>query len=296
MPPSEARTFTDLIYRATGWWPHLDPTQAVGVGTYGIVNKDTGRFHPIGNLYHDPDVIDKIPELALPESEPTQGQISEKEWAVWTDKESKWNFNVDPGVSLTSILDGDVKLQFDLAPRKRSAFLIMDRFQTISLPPRGLLPKIAKVKELKDMCIVTDVRVCSAYVLGLTSRGTMSVNTNANVSLPVPAALGMTASSSIGGGWSSNASVTFHEEGSKLPDPKHYTTLLTLKVLTNSWKTRLFGGLREAGKPQSPTEEAFENIALPWGELDYEGNASSREEEVYDNPDSPGSEDFPDDI
>lgn len=73
--------------------------------------------------------------------------------------------------TLTGILDGDVKLQFDVAPKKRSAFLIMDGFQTISLPPRGLLPKIAMLKELKDMYIVTDVRVCSAYVLGLTSKG-----------------------------------------------------------------------------------------------------------------------------
>lgn len=43
-------------------------------------------------------MVDKIPEIALPISRPKPGEVSKKEWAVWTDKDSKWNFNVDPGV------------------------------------------------------------------------------------------------------------------------------------------------------------------------------------------------------
>ncbi|KAG9030994.1 hypothetical protein FRB95_003274 [Tulasnella sp. JGI-2019a] len=59
-----------------------------------------------------------------------------------------------------------------------------------------------------------------------------------------------------GGGVSgANASVTFYEQGSRLPDPKRSTTLLTLKVLTHSWKTLLHGGLRAPAKPPGPTEE-----------------------------------------
>jgi len=203
---------------------------------------------------------------------------------LWTDTESKWNFNVDPGVTLNSILDGEVKLQFDVAPRKRSAFLIMDGFQTISLPPKGLLPKLAKVKELKEMYIVTDIRICSAYVLGLTSKGSVSVHTNVSASVPVVAAPGVSASAGVGGGWSSNASVTFHEEGSRLQDPKHYTTLLTLKVMTSAWKAWLFGerGMRTSKPPEGPE---FGDVVMPWARLDVDGNEMGPP--VYDNPDSP---------
>ncbi|KAG8855055.1 hypothetical protein FRB96_007250 [Tulasnella sp. 330] len=296
MPSSEARMFADLIYQATGWWPHLDPTQHVEVGTYGTMNRETGRFHPIANLYEDAFVVDKIPELAQDTSRPKAGEISRKEWAVWTDKDSRWNFNVDPGVTLTGILDGQMKLKFDVAPNKRSAFLIMDGFQTISLPPRGLLPKIARLKELKGMYVVTDIRVCSAYILGLTSKGSTSVSTDVSASLPIPAAIGVTAGGGVGGGWSSHASVTFHEEGSKLPDPRHYTTLLTLKVMSNRWKTYFFGerGMRGAPLPQPAEDEIWTNAPPPWSPLDIDGKEIVHE--VWDDPDSPMKDTFDDEV
>lgn len=75
------------------------------------------------------------------------------------------------------------------------------------------------------------------------------------MSLPVPAALGLTAGGGIGGGWSSNARVTFHEEGSKLVDPRHYTTLLTLKVMSNGWKAFFFGERGMRGSSSAPPSE-----------------------------------------
>ncbi|KAG9030995.1 hypothetical protein FRB95_003275 [Tulasnella sp. JGI-2019a] len=109
----------------------------------------------------------------------------------------------------------------------------------------------------------------------------------------IPTAPGKPARASVGDGRSPSASVLFHE-GSRLPDPNHYTTLLTLKMLTNPWKSWLFGRTRATGG-RPPTGEPFENISPPWGELDSDGNAASVED-VYDNPDSPGSETFSDDI
>lgn len=75
--------------------------------------------------------------------------------------------------SLGAVLDAEAKLEFHIEPGKRAAYLIMDSHQTVSLPTQGFWTKIAELKELKDMYIVTDIMICSAYALGLTSKGMM---------------------------------------------------------------------------------------------------------------------------
>jgi len=251
----------------------LDPSKAIGVGTFGEINRDTGRFEPMGNIYNDKEIKGKIPILSEDACLPEQGQVSTHEYVVWTQKDSQWNFNLDPEVSLSGILDADAKLNFKLAPGKRSAFLIMDRFQTTSLPNRGFWSDLAKIEKLKDMSIVTDVMICSAYALGLTSKGSRSISGDVGLKAPIPVAAAVQAGGSVGGGWSSDASVSFKLKGSKLEDPKHYTALLGLKTMTPAWKRWIFGGLAMRGDaPSKPAEDdVWTKPMTPWLPLDEDG-------------------------
>lgn len=75
--------------------------------------------------------------------------------------------------------------------------------------------------------------------------GEKSVSVEASAKIPLPVAPGISVGPTVGVDWGSNAQIAFASKGSKLEDPKRYTTLLTLRAMTPAWKAFFFGdGMR----------------------------------------------------
>ena len=74
LKPHGIRKIVDLIYIEThGLFVNLDPMSPIQVGSYGEVNKDTGRFDINGNIYDDfptdtyqiPRAVERVPDEKL---------------------------------------------------------------------------------------------------------------------------------------------------------------------------------------------------------------------------------------
>lgn len=165
--------------------------------------------------------------------------------------------------TLNNIINAEAQLKFEVVPGKRSAYLIMDGFQVISLPDQGLLKRLAKAGALKRTWLVTSVKVCTAYTLGLTSKGmttmrrtltlvhtspcypgSTSISAGFGASSPLPFAPLVQAGGTVSAGWSTTATTTFQSSGSRLEGAQTYTTLLTLKVMSAPWLAWCFGERR----------------------------------------------------
>ncbi|KLO19715.1 hypothetical protein SCHPADRAFT_898652 [Schizopora paradoxa] len=136
--------FVKLINGASGQWVNRTPTEDIEVGSFGEIDKETGRFQRRGNIYQD----FKDPEGLPIYTEKLEDSTVFREHTVVTPR-------AHGSEVYTDIVGSKKQWQFGST---KEALLMMWNYRTISLPP-SVLDAIQKNEhsELRELSLVTRV-------------------------------------------------------------------------------------------------------------------------------------------
>ncbi|KAG2346248.1 hypothetical protein BDR05DRAFT_1057870 [Suillus weaverae] len=208
-PNSHAqRKFIELIFDRTGKYPNWDPPSEIlvrvisdphrlslhvdveQVGSYGRIDKATGNLIPQGSIYSD-DFKNHLvgaginPESGehLPEDCP-----EESEFTTWSKHVKQIELNVD-SQAVPEIATAAIKGTWKVKKGTAGAVLLMShpRMKRISSDALG---KLAKIRLLQSMHLVTKVFHCPAFSMHLSDTSGESFSMALLGSAPIVAPVG----------------------------------------------------------------------------------------------------------
>jgi len=273
-----SRKFIDLIHQTSSKWANWSPSHGVEVGDYGKIDKESGEFVRQGNIYQDIQELckDETTIKLVLEHRPEHA-ARENVFSVVTDKVKCVDLQSTTGIQVPGLADASIKGQWVFGSG-RGALLIMAHPRSSRLPPDVLLDRLADIKKLKNMCLVTEVISCPAYSIYLSSKSSESVDLALLGSFPVPHAPGATATNNtVVKWWSQNASGFFRAGDASGRD--EYKPLFTLKEV---FKRK--GFLRDGRlPPPDPTgDDRWSIVQVPWEPLDEDGEEDQFEDTIFD--------------
>jgi len=270
-----ARKASDLIRETSGRWLNLDPRHPIEIGQYGRIDID-GRFVPHGNIYESEAVKAAIPDIKQHPAKIGEIAVEEK----FKSKEaSSWSFDVGPTVSVATVLDGSVQLEFEVENGRRAAYLIARTSRTDYLPTDRLLKKLSSVKELANMYLVTERTICHGYNFGITTVGRTKIRTQAEATVPIPAAVPLTAGGQGSFTYKGNSNVQWSVYGDM--NEFTYVPTLTMMRMNPYWVNKLldYYPFRDA-LHEVEDKDLWIEATPPWAPLDEEGEEVLPHDEV----------------
>ncbi|KAF7977601.1 hypothetical protein HWV62_3208 [Athelia sp. TMB] len=230
-----------------GKFANWELAKEIRVGDYGTVDSKTGTFEKDGNIYDENLIPNKTDKDDIVPGEPLSY------WKVSTETAHECNFSGGPEVNVAGI--ADVALagtwKFD---EKRGAVLLMHLPQLWQIPNMKLLDRLVDVPEVKGKYIVSDAYACPASSLYISGKSSEEVTITLHAEVD-PIVAGVAAAVPVGGGGNVKG-------GCK----GRYTPLFTLKK--RRWYAK-WRGVPQA--PIDPNEDKYEDIDVPWGPLDSDG-------------------------
>jgi len=254
-----SRKYIDLIRKVESKWASWDPSLPhPEVGDYGTVDRETGHFEKEGSVYDPEDPLRQhFPDMAR---YPPEDAVPDDQLRINSDNARQVDFSVGPQISFVGVADASLKGKWKFSNR-RGALLVMDKPRHTFIPP-SCLKSLARIKELVDKRLVTDVVRCPAYALYLSSNDGDEVALALTANVPVPS---VSAGGAVSGSWWSSGSSGILKTGGHLGSTYDYTPLFTLKkVVKSHW-----------WRGENPIPYSQENVWVdtdtPWDILDEDG-------------------------
>ncbi|TFK98209.1 hypothetical protein BDV98DRAFT_214707 [Pterulicium gracile] len=254
-----SRTFSDNIHVLTNKFTNWEPSVKIEVGDYGKINKDTGVFSKIGNIFDD-GKTKGTEEL----KRKTHGQDTKLSLA--SSNVRAVAFEAGPNIQLAPLGEIAIQSQYQCS-RDYGAILLMHKPSTTKLEGSLDTLKSADFEHLLGMYLVTEVDTCPAYAMYLSAKSSEVVKFMFALSAPIAAAMpGVTAGGSLGPAWYNEGTVGVYRSGSE-PN-QTYTTLFQTWSLGKKKDER-----RDTVRPGDDISgpDVWAMSVPPWEPLDEDG-------------------------
>ncbi|KAG1745021.1 uncharacterized protein EDB91DRAFT_1050155 [Suillus paluster] len=276
-----SRKFIDLIRQASSKWANWDPPIEIKVGDYGRIDSDSGELEVEGNIY------DKAFQTSLDQQglkinlsdssyQPKKGAVDDN-MIMSSSGVKQGEFSMKPEVSLLNLASASVKAEFQFQEGKRGAVLVMHKPRQEYIPPGKVLTLVHKADELQDKYLVTSTFTCPGYYLYLSNKSGERVGLALAASVPIPAAMGVTAGGEVSVDWWTDAQAAFLRKAFDKAGQYRYTPLYALKYRSNGWFGRRFRGDEELHQTE---DDLWPDCSPPWQPLDEDGDEDPLWEEV----------------
>ncbi|KDR70928.1 hypothetical protein GALMADRAFT_813539 [Galerina marginata CBS 339.88] len=275
---TSSRKFVDLIKRATAKWASWDPGHEIKVGDYGKIDKISGVFDRRGNIYDDTHIYTDKEIAQRVKDNPPKLASRENKYIATSSKVKRSDLKVEAEAEVPGLANASIKGQWTFSS-ERGALLIMAQPCSSYIPPAKLLEHLAKVKALEDMFLVTEVFLCPAYSLYLSSGNNDVVSLALVGSSPVPTAPGLTVGGELGVKWWDKNTTGLLRNGRDHHGKDSFTPLYMLKeIRKRSWHDFRRG----LPTPVYEGDDLWCDVQAPWDPLDEEGNEDIIEDTIFE--------------
>jgi len=266
------RKYIDLIRQVSSKWVNWDPPIGVSVGSYGLVDKETGDFIVEGSVY-DPEFQDELDKhnsgIRMSDYPPQDGPV-EDDFVISSRGAKRGDVDKD----VEGIANASLKGQWLFERGKRGAILIMHSPRQIFLPPKVVLEPLYKVDKLIDKLLVTSIHVCPAYSMYLSDKS------GDKVSLALVSQTPVTAGAATGDNgdltWWVDAPNGLLRKASDKTGKSPFTPLYALRRQIK--RNRRF--FRDKIRPEPSGDDLWYNDSPPWDPLDEEGEEDPFDPEI----------------
>ncbi|KAJ8591267.1 kinase-like protein [Rhizopogon salebrosus TDB-379] len=188
------RKFIELIYNRTGKYVNCDPPSEIQVGSYGRIEKETGSLVVEGSIYNDSfreqllsADIDLESGEYLPEDCPDETDFTTRSKNV-----KEVQLNLESIAEVPGIGSASIKGTWKFKKGTTGAVLLMhnSRMKRIT---SDVLEKLARIRLLQHMHLVTKVFHCPAVFLYLSDRSGEKISIGLLGSAPIVGGAGATA-------------------------------------------------------------------------------------------------------
>jgi hypothetical protein len=280
-PNSHAqRKFIELIFDRTGKYANWDPPSEIQVGSYGRIDKATGNLSVEGNIYSDKFKHYLINAGIDPESDEHHAKDcpDESEFTTWSKNVKRIEMDVDSYAGVPGIAAASIKGTWQVKKGTTGAVLLMSnpRMKHITSDALG---KLASIKLLQSMHLVTKVFYCPAFSLYLSDTSGEKISMALLASAPAVAPVG-TLETKASMRWWSDTQTGLARHGCK---KEHCFTPLYELLHVRHPRNR-----RSSPSPERSGEQLWVPAPVPWAPLHEDGT----EVPVYihENTDSSDSE------
>jgi len=259
-----SRKFIELIHATSSKWANWDPPNPIKVGDYGTIDRETGQFQKDGNVYEDETTAhladNHKPLMGAPED------ILIISSAGVTHRE----LSAGAGFEAAGLADASIKGRWEFGNR-RGALLIISRPHSSYIPPKVVLKQLVNIPELKNKSLVTEVILCPAYNLYLSTASKEAIDVALVARAPTPS--GATVGGEIGANWLTQNMGGLCRYACDPNGSYSYTPLYMLKKIRKKGLLR-----RESPVPDPEDDDLWVDVQEPWDPLDDDG-----EEEPFDD-------------
>jgi hypothetical protein len=266
----DIRKFVDMTQRTTDRWVNtrLLPG-SIQIGTYMSLDGESGQFTVEGHIHDFEEVNQKVPEFKEEKYAPVT-ESGEERYISHSDTVKQEESDSDPK-----------SIKLNIANDKPGAFLVMSNVTKTMLPtefPLAALRRLAELKFIEHMFLVTEIVFSPSYTMGLVKRGE-----NQSVSITKDAS----------GAWQVDGPTTVLYKSQTAEGQPASPVLLRLKKLTWGWKRWYFGRIlmRDSPPPEPSDDKVWEDLYLPWADLDDDGVEQVPLDEVFDSDTGDTSDD-----
>lgn len=234
------------------------------MGSYGRIDT-AGNLDVKGSIYDDDfkgNLIRVGIDIASGEHRP-EDCPDEVDFSAWSKNIKKLDMSVEAHADIPGMAGATIKGMWEVKKGTTGAILLMNnpRMKRIS---NDVLGKLAGIKLLQDMHVVTKVFYCPAYSMYLSDKSGEKISMALLSSAPVAGPGGATAGGGVSMTWWSGALAGLLRRGCKT---EHcFTPLYELKHVRHP-RSR-----RASPSPERKGEDLWIAPHLPWAPLDEEGN------------------------
>lgn len=272
------RKFIELIFDRTGKYPNWDPPSEIPVGSYGLIDKDTGNFFPKGSIYSNEFQplllragIDPKSDEHYPKDCP-----EESEFTTWSKNVKRIELKVESHAGVPGIAEASIKGTWQVKKGTTGAVLLMNKPRIKNITS-DVLGKLSNIELLQSMHLVTKVFYCPAFSMYLSDKSGENISIALLASAPVVAPVG-TAGAMAEMKWWSDSQAGLARNGCKT---EHcFTPLYELRHVRHRRNRRA------TPSPERTGEQLWVSPPLPWAPLDEDG----QEVPVYINEDTDSSD------
>ncbi|KDR70879.1 hypothetical protein GALMADRAFT_812426 [Galerina marginata CBS 339.88] len=273
---TSSRKFIDLIRKASSKWASWDPGHEIKVGDYGKIDKISGEFDRKGNIYDDTHIYTDENIAKRVKDNPPKLASREDKYIATSPRVIRSDLESDAEAKVPELADAPIKGQWTFRS-ERGALLIMAHPCSSYIPAGTLLEHLTEVKALEDMALITQVFLCPAYSLYLSSGNVVSLALVG--SYPIPTAPGDTVGSEHGLKWWDKNTTGLLRNGCDRKGKDSYTPLYTVKEIRKKSWLEFRRGLP---RPVYEGDDLWSDVYPPWDPLDEEGNEDIIEDTVFE--------------
>ncbi|GJE92066.1 hypothetical protein PsYK624_082190 [Phanerochaete sordida] len=280
-----SRKYIDLIRDASSKWANWDPPKTIRAGDIGFVNRDSGEFERLGNIYRSQDMAQlgcDAELFELVQSHPATVTPADEVYTIKSYNATQVGMNAGANALAPSVgkVGFSTAINFD---RHRGAFLVMHN-PNMTVVPDELYRNETFAEKLfgkdKQLRIVTEVFTCDGYVLYLSNKKAESVEITLDIGTSSTAAASVDAD--LGATWNTKGGSGNFRKGYK---KGAFTPLYHLKGLLPPRKRRRGDG------GEGDDGDSLDDVEVPWNTLDSDGEQDSDEEEGGEDDDEEDPED-----
>ncbi|KAG1728365.1 uncharacterized protein EDB91DRAFT_1161996 [Suillus paluster] len=257
------RKFVELIFRQTAKYANWDPPSEIIVGSFGKIDKDTGNLDVQGNIYSEKFKQSLIEAGIDPDSDEHHAKDGPEEaaYTTWSKNVKRMELSVESQAGVPGIATASLKGTWQVKRGTTGAVLLMNNPRMKHLTS-DVLGKLAKIKLLQSMHLVTKVFYCPAYSLHLSDAGGESFSVALLASAPVVAPVG-TLEAQATMRWWNDTQTGLTRYGS---NPEHCFTPLYELLHVRHPRYR-----RSSPSPERTGEQLWVPPPLPWPALREDG-------------------------
>ncbi|EKM58694.1 uncharacterized protein PHACADRAFT_253181 [Phanerochaete carnosa HHB-10118-sp] len=253
-----SRKYVDLIMDASSKWANWDPPKTIQAGDFGTINRESGQFERIGNIYTYPDTAD------IARKHPVNSRPAEEVYVIHSHYSKKVEGNAGASTGAPDVADANfsTEIKFD---KRRGAFLVMHN-PCMSVVPDEFCRETLGIDLFNDrkIALITEAFTCDGFVLYLSSKKTESIR----VSLKAEA--GPHVEGEVNGIWLTEGGSGNFRRGYR---KGAYTPLYLLKSVQPPPPKR-----RESPDPNAVEGDRWNEMEVPWDFLDSDGDEEPEEE------------------
>lgn len=255
--------FIELIFDRTGKYANWDPPSEIQIGSYGRIDKDTGNLNVEGNIYSDNFKQFLIEAGINPESDEHHAKDcpDESEFKTWSKNVKSIDMNADAQAGVPGIAAASIKGSWEVKKGTTGAVLLMNNPRMRHITP-NVLGKLASIKLLQSMHLVTKVFYCPAFSLYLSDTSGEKISMALLASAPIVEPVGsLEANASFK--WWSSTQTGLARHGCK---KEHVFTPLYELLHVRQPRNR-----RSSPSPERTGEQLWTVPPVPWAPLGEDG-------------------------